>query len=775
MSRRTRLATLLVLLAAASAYADGGLIPSAAAGNPISVTRHEVTVTIRERVATTRVDQVFHNDTNRPVEAEYVFPVPAGAAIRSFSVVSGRQELTTTLMQGTAARSYFEAVVRRRKDPGLLQYLGQDAVRSRVFPVPAHGDVQMVVQYQELLQTDAGLTRYLYPLLPEKWSAKPLQKLSVTVSVETQTPLRALYSPTHNVSILRQGDRAGTATYAAENVMPDRDLLLYYGETPREVALDLLPFREGNEGYFLLLLTPGPPPADESLPKTVLFVVDHSGSMSGEKIEQAKEALLFCLRGLGPEDKFHITAYNDAVTELADELLPAADRTARAKAEAFVKRLDAGGSTNIHEALLRSLKAAGSDPLPRYVIFLTDGLPTAGVTDTDQIVKDVTAANAGKARLFAFGVGYDYNAQFIDKLALANHGYADNVLPEESIEAKISSFYAKLSKPALTDLAVEWSGAPVTDVHPEMLPDLFHGSELSLVGRYGQPGHLGVAVTGRRGGKAERYTAGFDLPASSTSHDFVPVLWATRRIGYLQDTIRLEGENETLVKELVDLSRRFGIMTEFTAFLATQDEGAKRVAALALSPSEQLKRALDSQRRAVAVDTGAWAVSQSMNSRAQRNAAQVQANAYRDARGQVQEVRNMINLANRAFVQDGKQWVDLRTAARPPQVKVAAYSPAWFQLANSSRRLAQYLALGDAVVVDAGNQAVEVGPGGRTQAFTASELKHLLGTEPAATPMGQAPAVRAQRHARAGGFGLAFLAGCLVVPGLLVRRGRSAA
>jgi len=727
MPRHSRLTLCVVLWSAGLALADGGLIPMLDQGDPISVTRHEVTVTIRDRVATTRVDQAFRNDTSQPVETEYVFPVPDGAAIRSFNVVSGGQELTTSLLQGDAARAWFEATVRRRKDPGLLQYLGQDAVRSRVFPVPAGGEVQMVVQYQELLATDAGLTRYLYPLLPEKWSAQPLQKLSVTVDVETGTPLRACYSPTHNLSVTRRGDRAATAIYAAENVIPDRDLLLYFSESPRDVALDLLPYRADGEGYFLMLLTPGAPPAGEQFAKNVLFVIDHSGSMSGEKIEQAKQALLFCLRGLGSTDTFRITAYNDAVTNLSEQALSAGNPEHRARAEAFVTGLRADGGTNIHDALLEALKTGTDTALPTYVIFLTDGQATAGVTDVAQIVKAVSQANTAKARLFSFGVGYDYNAQFIDKLSLANHGYADNVLPEEHIEAKIASFYAKLSSPALTDLQVAWSGVGVSDVLPDTLPDLFHGSEVTLVGKYAGPGRLGVTVSGQRGGQAERYTAEFAMPAETSANGFVPTLWATRQIGYLQDTIRLEGEHPALVKELVDLSRKFGIMTGFTAFLATQDGEGQRVAALQLSYEEQVARAQDAQRRAVAVDSGEWAVNQALNSRAQRHAAQVQSNAYLDAAGQLQQVSNIANVANRTFVQDGRQWVDLQAGRAVPAVKVAAYSPAWFQLANSSRAMAQQMALGDEMVIDAGAQVIQVTTDGRTKAFTAPELRELTG------------------------------------------------
>lgn len=767
MLRQDRFAFGLLLLSAGLALADGGLIPMLPEGNPISVTRHEVTVTIRDRVATTRVDQVFHNDTSQPAEVEYIFPVPDGAAIRSFNVISEGRELTTSLLQGDDARAWFEATVRRRKDPGLLQYLGQDAVRSKVFPVPAGGDVQMVVQYEELLKTDTGLTRYLYPLLPEQWSAQPLQKLSVSIDLQTQTPLRACYSPTHNLSVTRRGDRSATAVYAAENVMPDRDLLLYCSESPRDVALDLMPYRADGDGYFLMMLTPGEAPEGERVAKNVLFVIDHSGSMSGEKIDQAKEALLFCLRGLGPDDTFRITAYNDQVTNLSDQALKAGDAQDKAKATAFVKALKADGGTNIHDALLSALRAGADTQLPTYVIFLTDGQPTSGVTDVGEIVTAVTKANTSKARLFSFGVGYDYNAQFIDKLSLQNHGYADNVLPEENIEAKISSFYAKLSSPALTDLKVAWSGAKVDDVLPDTLPDLFHGSEVTLVGRYDAPGRLGVEVTGQRSGKTERYAAEFDLPAADTGHGFVPTLWATRRIGYLQDTIRLEGENKALVKELVDLSRKFGIMTEFTAFLATQDAEGQRVAALQLSYEEQVARAQDSQRRAVAISSGEWAVNQAINSRTQRNAAQVQSNAYYDAAGELQQVKSIVNVANRTFVQDGRQWVDLAAGTAKPDVTVAPYSPAWFQLANTSRSMAQQMALGDELLINAGAKVVAVGQDGRSKAFSDAELQALTGDD---TPGPQASLPSEDEPVRRDRLGWLWTLGAAAMVGIVWRR-----
>jgi Ca-activated chloride channel family protein len=453
----------------------------------------------------------------------------------------------------------------------------------------------MNLEYEEVLAPTGGLYRYHYVLSTERYSSEPLEHVSMTVNLRTSSGLASLYSSTHPVITERAGTNQATITWQAENVRPNEDFELFFAPAEGGFGGGLLTGQRNDQNHFLFLFSPeAEPKQSQTIPKDIVFVIDRSGSMSGEKIEQARNALHFILGQLNEADRFSIVGFDHQLSILAHSLLPVEPQTL-ADARRFVDTLTADGNTNLEAALQAGLQildrservtlgnankegstGRANETGTKIIIFLTDGLPTAGITDESLIAYQVEQANAQQeARLHVFGVGYDVNTHLLDRLAAENGGAVTYVQPGENLETALTNFYQHIAHPVLTDVTIEFEGIAVSDLYPQVLPDLFQGSSLLLTGRY-QAGDstVTVRVHGQAGNKPEAYVYHFDL-AQTTGHDFVPRLWATRRVGELLDRVRVQGESQALAAEIQNLGLSYGLVTPYTTFIIeAQTEGA---------------------------------------------------------------------------------------------------------------------------------------------------------------------------------------------------------
>ena len=558
----------------------------------------EVNARLVDQVAQVQVSQSFVNTGSRQLEVSFVFPLPYDGAIDSLTLLVDGKEFPAKLLPAEEARELYENIVRKNKDPALLEWMGTGLFKTSVFPVPAGAKRTVTLTYSQLLRMQDGLTDFLFPLSTAKYTSHAVDKVRFRVTLETAKDLKNIYSPTHDVKIKRSGDRRATVTYEAKKEVPTSDFRLFYDLGRGKVSTKVLSYRpdKKEDGYFLLLATPKIKSKDEKLPaKTVVFVVDRSGSMSGKKIEQARSALEFVLGNLRKGDLFNIIAYDSAVESFRPELQRYNDET-RKEALGFVEGIYAGGSTNINEALQTALGQLKDSKRPSYVVFLTDGLPTAGETDEAKIVENAQDANNVRARIFTFGVGYDVNSRLLDKLVRQNFGQSEYVRPEEDIEDRVSRLYRRIESPVLTNVELEFTfdekkgySKTINRIYPKGAFDLFAGEQLVMVGRYRTPGSAKVVVSGSIGDEEQIY----DFPAKLTkkskdeSFAFIEKLWAVRRVGEILDDLDLNGKNEELIQELVKLSTRHGILTPYTSFLADENT---RVTDLATNASTTMRR-----------------------------------------------------------------------------------------------------------------------------------------------------------------------------------------
>jgi Ca-activated chloride channel family protein len=561
-----------MLLHAGPVLADGIIIIDPPIEPPpqwtpwLTILYHRVTVTIEDQVATTKVDQVFRNDGKVAAEGTYVFPLPPGAVVQNFVMWVDGQPIEGEILPADKAREIYEGYVRRQHDPALLEYVGRDAVQARIFPIPPGEERRIQLEYTQILSLEEGMLHYRYPLNTERFSALPLEQVSIYVSLTSQTPLRTIYSPSHQneVVITREDAYHTTLSYEANNVLPDRDFELYAGTTVDDIGANLLTYQTGTEdGFFLLMLTPAlETETRRVLPRDILLVLDTSGSMDGEKLKQAQDALAYILKRLNPEDRFNVVAFSSSARAYAQGLQGPQDVDA---AIDWVYRLEALGGTNIYHGLSEALMYA-DETRPTVVVFLTDGMATEGIVDDDELLRIVEQEAPSSTRIFPFGVGYDVNTLFLDQLAADHRGIPAYVAPEERIDEKVSAFYGRIQSPVLTNIALDFGSVQTYDIYPTPLPDLYAGTQLIVAGRYSGSGRQTITLTGEVEGQRETYTYAGNFTASGEK-DFIPRLWASRKIGYLLTQIRLYGENEEWISAVVSLSLRYGIITPYTSFL----------------------------------------------------------------------------------------------------------------------------------------------------------------------------------------------------------------
>ncbi len=561
---------------------------------PLEVREHHVSVEIDGQVATTKIDQTFYNPTGSRLEGTYIFPLPKGAEIDRFEMDVNGEFVTAELLDSKKARGIYEDIVRRAKDPALMEYSDTGLFKVRIFPIEPRSEKRVKIRYTQVLRRDGRITEYLYPLNTEKFSSRPVGSVSVKVELEDDSEIKSVYSPTHDIDVTRKGKRRAVAAFELSDTLPDTDFRLFYTvASDAPVGLEVLacPDTKAGEGHYMMMLSPGAWEDGEAVPKDVVFAVDTSGSMRVKKLDQAKAALAFCLDNLGARDRFDIVRYSTEAEPLFGEL-SRADAHHLGEARRFVEGFRAGGGTAIEEALLAAAEQArgrkkGDAARPFQIVFLTDGRPTIGETRPEKIVERLAeelGAAPGTVRVFPFGIGTDINTKLLDRVAEHTRGASEYALPEEDLEIKVSRFYSRFAQPVMADLKieVEGGGLRLRERHPNDLPDLFKGDQLVLFGRYTTKGDakpprdLAVTLTGNLAGERQRFTFETQF-RPDRDHAFIPRLWATRRVGYLLDQIRLHGEADEVREEVVALARRWGIVTPYTSYLIVEDEEARGV------------------------------------------------------------------------------------------------------------------------------------------------------------------------------------------------------
>ena len=719
LSRALGLAVALAATMSPAVRAQGWIDPIRPVPNGrIERIRSTVQVNVSGRIARVTVEEWFRNAGPVMDEGMYHFPLPGEAVFSSYSLWQGDQELRGEAMDAAQARAIYEAIVRQKRDPALIELAGQGLIRARVFPINPGETRKITLKYTQMMDRAGEAWRFRYLGDRGRQSAPRSFRMEVDSAARFGDP----YSPTHQVQVARRDNRIDV-TLPDGAAGGDFELLLPLARGLVGLSL-ITQHPAGEDGYFMLLLAPGAAAQAEALRRDLVAVVDVSGSMSGEKMAQAKLAVTQLIGSLRESDRFRLVAFSGGVRRYASAWTTATTAN-RSDAGAWIRSLEAEGGTNIAGALTEAFAEPADAEALGVVVFLTDGQPSVGESNPERIAERAEQGR-GRFRVFAFGVGDDVNTYLLDRLTERARGTTEYVRPGENIERAVGALAAKVASPVLTDLALSASqGVELYDLQPGSLPDLFAGDEMVVFGRYRGvgSGEWFVTVRGRRNGRQEEFRAA--LSDREGDARYIEQLWAARKAGALSREIRLRGQTRELMDALKQLALRYGILTEYTSYLVQE-------------PNMVVRRRVEDRLRSEPApaprdQAGAGAVTRSAREQGLANAPSLSAVTVTAVDGaELDELRRAkagINatqrVGGRLFIWRDSTWTDLGHGDSLRVVTVAAYSEAYFALLRAMPDLAQAAALEPAVLMAGRRASIKIEAGGKTT-WRPGELNALV-------------------------------------------------
>ncbi|MBN2135223.1 MAG: VWA domain-containing protein [Acidobacteria bacterium] len=665
-----------------------------------------VKVIIDNFAAETIVEHVFYNPNNFIMEAQYIYILPENAVATGLSMWMNGKKVKGELLDKDKARGIYEDIVRRMKDPALLEFAGCNMFKARIYPINPRSTQKIEIRYHQELPGSSGIVEYRYPLRSDKFYKKQTCSFVFDLKLNSKKKIKSVYCPTHELDIVKKDDYSAVASLEKKNFKSNRDLQLFYTLSDKEFGLNLLTYRpdRSEDGYFMLLLSPKTDiDKDDVQPKDIVFVLDRSGSMEDDdKISQAIRALKYGVKNLNSEDRFNVITFSTEEKLFRNSLVPA-NKDNIQSALKFLEKTDAAGGTNIYDALDSARKMFKGKGL-KAIVFLTDGLPTVGETNTDKIIKLFGNDHSDDLRVFCFGLGYDVNTKLLDSIAQENKGTSDYVKPSENIEIKVTSFFNKINYPVLTDLELDFGKVDASLLYPKSLPDLFKDTQLVVYGRYSGNGSTAVELTGEIKGKKKKFVYDASFAKESDEHEFIAYLWAARRIGHLLDEIRLNGENSELKNEIIKLSKKYGIVTPYTSYLVTEDEKIARTRRDFNGPASGANALEDAESDysaapSVGQYTGRAAVKESTRMKKIKGEESISEGMISD---KVQHV------AGKTFVMKDGIWVDSAYNENMKLKRIKFGSDEYFRFVSKNTKYSKFFALGSKLIIVIEGDAYEI-------------------------------------------------------------------
>lgn len=593
---------------------------------------------------------------------------------------------------------HYESIVREGNYTGFSEHFGTRAFLADVPKIQAYNRPHIQFEYSQIIHINNDLAKYTYPLSLAKSAAGRIADLTVEMEIESESDLRTIYSPSHEVVINRKDDNHVSIRYKDKDIDPDDNFECYYSVSDDNFGITLFTHRadEDEDGYFMLLVSPKyEVKKTDVIEKDFIFVLDHSGSMARRKIEQAKAALRYCVQNLNDGDRFNLILFNTDITSLADRLnrreeCGSAERghgsavlshklidveDGREEALAFIDGIEARGGTNINDALLTALAEKPDPNRPRIIVFLTDGCPTVGVTNEVRILGNVAQENANQSRIFVFGVGHDVNFRLLDKMAVDNGGSRDYVKPNENIEVAVSSLFRKMNEPVLVNVELDFAQVITKELTPGKIPDMFRGEQLTLLGQYESHGDTTLTLRGKIGSESHEFSKNIQFAKIEKDNDFLPHLWAQRRVTDLVDEAALNGGSRELHDEIERLCTKYGVETPDTTFVAAEDGSLKSYYQSRISTAYSLDKSKDEAMR--------------RSKEMKRNKEVLSRQQYNDRK----------TIGRKTFRRHGEIWVDIKYDGQSELKRIEFGSKEYFDLADRSYDLAKCLKLHPPMII----------------------------------------------------------------------------
>lgn len=726
---------LLSLCLAGTSWAQGIMMPRDPSLPAMRLIEQEVKVDIRDHGAVTHVSQVFQNPTSQQLEAVFYFPIPEGATTTDFALWMNGERIRGEVLPRAQARATYESIVRRMRDPGLLEYVDAQLFQASIYPVPPNGTQKVEIQYAATLQEQNGSIRYTLPI--HESTQRQQARFTVSGTVSSSIPLVRVYSPDPLLDVHTINPSSARFGFESSGEEIPKSIELFMTRSADDVGISLLTWEgdggRNEAGYFMLTLSPTEALKQlRILPKQITFVLDTSGSMRGVKWDQAVQALLYGINALRSEDTFNVIGFSTGVTTAFERPIVASD-SGKQRGRDFVNDLMARGNTNISGALDAALAQPEQAGRPHTILFITDGLPTEGITAIPELLRHAEQGlESDQRRLFAFGVGYDVHTTLLDGLADKGRGRSDYVRTNEKIQDKLGPLVDRISSPLLTNLSLDFGSAEVTEMYPSAIPDLYQGESVTIFGRYKSSVSATVRVRGFAGNETwtRRATLRFGEDGGAQSRlSFIGNLWANRRVADLLRDVREQGETPTRVEEIVALASRWTIVTPYTSYLALDpSEVIDRPTPIGIMPEPNpvpmprpshpnISPRSEASRGSAAADL-AYAPAPSVGRSAPASSVGRAAVEESLAMGEMERSERTTSVATsttvqhvagRRFDRRGDVWVESGVSGTVDQ-RVTYMSDAWFTLQRRSADVRAILALGEKVRFRVGSKVIEVVP-----------------------------------------------------------------
>lgn len=559
------------------ATAAGLLVADGGFGGVLEIKQQDVRVTINNGIAVTQIDQVFVNTENRQLEALYTFPVPREASVSNFSMWISGKEMIGEVVEKERAREIYNSYKRKRRDPGLLEQVDFKQFEMRIFPIAPRAEQRVRIEYYQQLHVDHDWATYVYPLATNangrSVDSRVKGRFSMTVDIRSKVPIRALTSESHPddfVVVHHQSDYAQAAMELSEADL-SRDIVMAVQTKRPRTGLDMVTSHPtGEEGYFMMTVTPGDDLSSTMEPMDYVFLLDISGSMAHDnKLSISRKSVLAFVESLGAEDRFDCLAFNLVPTPLFQSMQPA-NQGNLAKARDFFAAQRARGGTVLQPAISAAY-AYRDDDRPLNVILLSDGMTEVG--EQAELLRLIGSRPAG-VRVFCIGVGNEVNRPLLEQMATKAGGLAAFVSTEDSFGRQAQLMRQKLVRPAIEDLTVEFDGGSIREVEPQQLGDLFYGTPIRVFGRYGNAGVVQVSLRGRIQGGPWKQTVEMKLPDQDEGNSEIERMWAHKRVTRLLDDERagLGSARE----EIVRLCEGYSIVSPYASMLVLENDAEYR-------------------------------------------------------------------------------------------------------------------------------------------------------------------------------------------------------
>lgn len=552
----------------------------------LHIRSHHVDVVITGGFATTTIDQVLDNPTDRALEATWSFPLPEEASLSELSMKIGERRLIGEVVEKQEAKRIYEAEKEAGESSALAEQNGTFDYRVSVTPVPPRGEVLVRVVYYQPLEIDQGVGRYVYPLEEGNtddaamdqsfWAMEKTVRgeMRIDVTMKTSFPIDGLHCPSHSGFVAAEVE-AGTwrGTWSAPEATLDRDFVLFYRlaeDVPARIEVLTSRYRKAGEGTFMAVITPGDDLAETEGGTDWMFVLDTSGSMKGEKLRALRRGVVQAIDGLRQVDRFQVIEFSNGSHALTSEWLqPGTSRAA--KARGAIEAIDAGGGTNIFGALDLAYGRLDADR-PCAIILVSDGVANTGPHEYRDFIE---LAKSHDARLFTFVMGNGAKERLLDDLATLSGGFAKSVSMQDEIGAHLMLARTRMSHEAMHGIALELRGATV--IHPKLLPSLYLGQQLVVFGRYDRFGETELSVTARISGEERTWRVPVVLPEYDPTNPELERLYALAAIADLERAEWLDGVSEGETREaIVDVAVAYGLVTDHTSMVVVDD--ARKVA-----------------------------------------------------------------------------------------------------------------------------------------------------------------------------------------------------